>query len=143
MWLKVQIQRLDKELDLPDYNHEDDAAIDLRASEAMILGPMEKKAVKTGIKMAIPKGYAGLIWDRSGLAVKNSIHTMAGVIDSGYRGEVGVVLINLSQENFSIDKGMRIAQMLIHPVLNLGVEEVEKLDETKRGEKGFGSSGLQ
>ncbi len=141
--MKLRIQRLDKGIDLPNFSNEDDAAIDLRAAESLVLKPMEKKAVKTGIKIAIPRGYAGLIWDRSGLAVNHSIHTMAGVIDSGYRGEVGVVLVNLGNKEFRIEKGMRVAQMLVHPVLNVGVEEVEELEETKRGENGFGSSGLK
>lgn len=140
--MELKIKRLDKELELPNFAHEHDAAMDLRASHDEILQPGEKKIVKTGIQMAIPKGYAGLIWDRSGLAAKNSIHTMAGVIDAGYRGELGVVMINLGKENFQVEKGMRIAQLIIHPILNMKVTEVENLDETSRGEGGFGSTGL-
>lgn len=140
--MELKIKRLDKELELPNFAHEHDAAMDLRASHDEILQPGEKKIVKTGIQMAIPKGYAGLIWDRSGLAAKNSIHTMAGVIDAGYRGELGVVMINLGKDNFQVEKGMRIAQLIIHPILNMKVTEVENLDETSRGEGGFGSTGL-
>ena len=140
--MEIRIQRLDKELELPDYAHEHDAAMDLRAAHEETLAAGEKKIVKTGIKIAIPTGHAGLIWDRSGLAAKNSIHTLAGVIDAGYRGEVGVVMINLGGEEFKVDKGMRIAQMLIHPIVNVKVTEVDELDETERGEGGFGSTGV-
>lgn len=139
--MEIRIQRLDKGMEMPDYAHENDAAMDLRAAHDETLAPMEKKIIRTGIKIAIPQGHAGLIWDRSGLAAKNSVTTMAGVIDAGYRGEVGVVLINLGKEAFKIEKGMRIAQMLIHPILNVKVKEVEELDETQRGEGGFGSTG--
>jgi len=141
--MELQIQRMDKELDLPEYAKEDDAALDLRASEDVELLPMEKKIAKTGIKVAIPKGHVGLLWDRSGMAAKYSIHVLAGVIDSGYRGEIGVVLINLGKDAFPIEKGMRIAQMLIQPVLNMKVKEVDNLDDTKRGDGGFGSSGFK
>ncbi|OVE74526.1 hypothetical protein BVX95_02345 [archaeon D22] len=142
--VKVLIERLDKDLELPTYAKEDDAAMDLRSSEDVKFLPGEKKIVKTGVKMAIPRGYAGLIWDRSGMAAKHSMHTMAGVIDSGYRGEIGIVLVNLGKEDFYIEKGMRIAQILIQPVLNTFVEEVDKLEEnTERGAGGFGSSGFK
>ena len=140
--MELKIKRLDKELELPNFAHEHDAAMDLRASHSEVLQPGEKKIVKTGIQMAIPKGYAGLIWDRSGLAAKHSIHTMAGVIDAGYRGEIGIVMINLGQTEFQVEKGMRIAQIILHPILNMKVTEVDDLDETSRGEGGFGSTGL-
>jgi dUTP pyrophosphatase len=97
--------------------------------------------VKTGLAFAIPSGYVGLIWDRSGLAAKHGLHKLAGVIDAGYRGEVGVVLINHGSESFTVEKGMRVAQMLIQSVERVSLTEVEDLDETKRGEGGFGSTG--
>ena len=139
--MQINVKRIDKEIELPDFAHEHDAAIDLRSAEEGTLAPGEKKVFKTGLAFAIPKGYAGLIWDRSGLAAKNSIHTMAGVIDAGYRGEVGVVMINLGKEDFKVEKGMRIAQMLFHPILNVKITEAEELDDTERGEGGFGSTG--
>ncbi|PLW79416.1 dUTP diphosphatase [Candidatus Woesearchaeota archaeon] len=143
--MQISIERLDKELELPNFANEHDAGLDLRSAEDQKLAPGEKKIVKTGIKVAIPEGYVGLIWDRSGMAAKYSMHTMAGVIDSGYRGEVGIVIINLGTEDFYIEKGMRIAQMVIQPVLNTKVIEVNKLaeEETERGAGGFGSSGLK
>jgi len=101
----------------------------------------ERVIVPTGIQMAIPEGYVGLVWDRSGLAAKHSLHCLAGVIDSGYRGEVGVVMINLGKEDFLVEKNMRIAQILIQPVELPSVVEVEDLDDTTRGDGGFGSTG--
>ncbi|MBN2112100.1 dUTP diphosphatase [Candidatus Woesearchaeota archaeon] len=140
--MEIKVKRLDKGVELPDFAHEHDAAVDLRSAEEGILHPMEKRVFKTGLAFAIPKGYAGLVWDRSGMAAKHSIHTMAGVIDAGYRGEIGIVLINLGKEPFKIEKGMRIAQLLFHPILNVKIQEAEELDETSRGEGGFGSTGL-
>lgn len=127
---------------MPSYAREHDAAFDIRAAQEHILKPLEHTMVRTGLKMAIPQGHVGLIWDRSGLATKNAITTMAGVIDAGYRGEICVVMINLGKENFKIEKGMRVAQMLIQPVLHVPIEETDTLDETTRGDGGFGSTGL-
>ncbi len=141
--MEIKVKRLDKEIELPAFAHAHDAAIDLRSAEDGIMQPMEKKVFKTGLAFAIPQGYAGLIWDRSGLAAKNSIKTMAGVIDAGYRGEVGVVLINLGKEAFKVERGMRIAQMLFHPILNASLHETEELDDTERGAGGFGSTGTR
>lgn len=137
----LKIKRLDKSVQMPGFAYEHDAAFDLRASHSEIIKPGEKKIVKTGLQMAIPTGYVGLIWDRSGLAAKHSLHTLAGVIDAGYRGEVGVVMVNLGTEDCNIEKNMRIAQMLIQPVMHPQIHEVEDLEESERGEGGFGSSG--
>ena len=140
--MELKIQRLDKDVDMVKYAHKGDAAFDLRASVDICVEKGEKVLVCTGIKMAIPEGYAGFIWDRSGLAAKNSIHCLAGVVDSSYRGEVKVVLINLGEEEFHIKKGMRIAQMVIQKIENPEIIKVEDLNETCRGEGGFGSTGL-
>ncbi|MBI4149822.1 dUTP diphosphatase [Candidatus Woesearchaeota archaeon] len=140
--MKLHVQRMDKSIELPNYARDHDAAFDLRAAENCILKPLQHTMVKTGLKMSIPQDHVGLIWDRSGLAAKHAITTMAGVIDAGYRGEICVVMINLGKDDFKIEKGMRIAQMLIQPVLHVPIEEVEELDETLRGEGGFGSTGL-
>ena len=139
--MEIKIKSLDKNIELPHYKHKGDAALDLRSAEELILNPNEKKIVKTAIKIAIPEGHAGLIWDRSGLAAKHSLHVFAGVVDSGYRVELWVVIINLGKEEFKIEKNMRIAQIVIQPVVNANISEVEDLDETSRNEKGFGSSG--
>ena len=137
----LKIKRLDKEATLPKYAHEGDAGLDLFSAEDYILKPNERKAFKTGIAMAIPKGYVGLVWDKSGLAAKHGIKTMAGVVDSGYRGEVLVVLKNLGEKPVQIEKNMKIAQMLIQPVESKNIIEVDDLEDTGRGQGGFGSTG--
>ncbi len=132
--------------DLPDleYAHDGDVAFDLRnAEEEYILKPMEKKVFSSGIKMSIPPHHVGSIRDRSGMAAKFSVHTMAGVIDPNFRGEIGIVLINLGKEDFKVEKHMRIAQMLIQPVQIVTLKPTATLSETNRGEGGFGSSGYK
>jgi dUTP pyrophosphatase len=141
--VKVFIKRLDKGIDIPTYANKGDAAFDLRSSESALLKAGEQRNFKTGVQVAIPEGYAGLVWDRSGLASKHGLHCLAGVIDSGYRGEISIVLKNLGKDDFLVGKNMRIAQMLIQPVVSAKIEEVEELDETERGEGGFGSTGLE
>ncbi|GAH35301.1 unnamed protein product, partial [marine sediment metagenome] len=93
-----------------------------------------------GIRMAVPDGYVGLVWDKSGISLRG-VHRLAGVIDSGYRGEVRVVMVNLGNEAFVIEKGMKIAQLLVQPVTEVKVVETEELETTSRGEEGFGSTG--
>jgi len=138
--MKLKVNRIKKEAKLPNWGHKGDAGLDLFSCEECKLEPFESKPISTGIKIAIPKGYAGLIWDKSGISLR-SVHRLAGVIDSGYRGEVKVVLINLGKQSFQIEKGMKIAQMLVQPVMDWEVVEVSTLDETTRGEGGFGSTG--
>jgi len=128
-------------LEEPGYAHPGDAGLDLRSCEVLVIGPGERALVPTGLRFAIPEGYVGLVWDRSGLAVKHGLHCFAGVIDSGYRGEVKVVLANLGAGPFSVERGMRIAQMLIQPVAAASLIRVESLEESRRGEGGFGSTG--
>jgi dUTP pyrophosphatase len=139
--VEINIVKMDPSMTTPYYAQEGDAGIDLRSSIDYSLKPNETFAVPTGIKMAIPEGYVGLVWDKSGNAAKNSIKTMAGVIDSGYRGEIKIVMINLGREDFKITKDMKIAQILIQPVVKAELKEAEALDETARNEKGFGSTG--
>lgn len=138
--MNLRVKRLSPQAKLPSYGHPDDAGLDLYSSEETVIRPGEVKAVPTGLKIAIPPGFVGLIWDKSGLALRG-VHRLAGVVDSGYRGEVRVVLVNLGQENFEIGAGMKIAQMLVQPVEQAVIEEVEELDPTPRGEAGFGSTG--
>ena len=111
------------------------------ASEDVIIEPSERMLVGTDIAMAIPNGYVGLIWDRSGMSTKRGVHRFAGVIDSGYRGEIKVCLWNSSNEHCVINKGERMAQLLVQPAPPLPLIEVDRLDSTKRGTGGFGSSG--
>ena len=141
--MALKIKKLHPEAILPKYLRSGDAALDLYASENKIIPPNQRELISTGIAMAIPEGYAGLIWDRSGMAAKHGIKSMGGVIDSNYRGEIKVILHNLTSQPFAVEKGMRIAQMLIQKVEQKTILEVEELDDTIRGEKGFGSTGMK
>ena len=140
MSLTLKIKKL-KDVTSPKYEHPGDAGLDLFAAEATLLKSGERSAVPTGIAMEIPEGYVGLIWDKSGLSMKHGLKTIAGVIDSGYRGEVLVGMINLGKEDYLLEKNHKVAQMIIQKKEKVIVEEVESLSETKRGAHGFGSSG--
>ena len=142
--MKVQIKRLDKTLDIPKYAHAADAGVDLFSKIDTTIKPNERELIPTGIKIAIPEGYEGQVRPRSGLAIKHGISVVnaPGTIDSHYRGEVGVIIINHDKSNdFKISKGDRIAQLVFKKVEQVEFEEVEELDETTRGEGGFGSTG--
>src|SRR3990167_10905695 len=138
----IKFQKILEKAIIPHYAHPGDAGMDVFSAEETIIKAGERKSVRTGVKMELPEGFVGLVWDKSGLALKNGIKTMAGVIDSGYRGEIGIVLINLVQSDFKIEKGQKIAQILIQKVERAEIEEVKNLNETKRGADGFGSTGL-
>lgn len=139
--MKIKIKKLNSEAKLPRYAHKEDAGMDLFSIQDLILKPKHRAVVKTGISIELPKGYVSLVWDKSGIASKG-IKTMGGVIDSGYRGEYKIVLVNLSSENFEIKKGQKIAQVLIQKVENPKIEIVENLSESSRAEGGFGSTGV-
>ena len=139
--MELKIKRIHPAAKLPSYGHPGDAGLDLYAAVDHVLAPASVYAVPTGIKMAIPPGYVGLVWDKSGISLKG-VHRLAGVVDAGYRGEVQVVMVNLGGEPFAIKPGMKIAQMLIQPVMSVSVVEADELDDTSRGEGGFGSTGL-
>jgi dUTP pyrophosphatase len=126
---------------LPEYGSASAAGADLRASEAVVIGPGARAAVSTGLRLAIPEGHAGLVWPRSGLAVRHGIDTLAGVIDSDYRGEVKVVLVNHGDEPFTIAAGDRVAQLLVQRVERAAFRAVSTVEGTARGEGGFGSTG--
>ena len=141
---KIKIQKINDSAKVPNYAHRGDAGLDFySAEENYVLKPGERKGFSTGIKMEIPDGYAGLIWDKSGLAAKQGIKIMAGVIDSTYRGEVIVLLINLGNKNYLVEKNTKIAQMLIQKIEQAEIEMVEDLNITKRGGGGFGSTGIK
>lgn len=135
-----------KDLPLPGYESASAAGMDIRAAleEPMILKPGERTLIPTGLQMSIPEGYEAQIRPRSGLAIRNGITMLnsPGTIDSDYRGEVKVIAINHGQEDFVVNHGDRIAQMVIAPVTQFPVEETDDLDETERGEGGFGSTGV-
>jgi dUTP pyrophosphatase len=139
--MELKVKRIHPDAKIPVYGHPGDAGLDLFAVIDRELGPGQAFAVPTGIQVAIPAGFVGLIWDKSGISLKG-VHRLAGVVDAGYRGEVQVVMINLGSELFPIKKGMKIAQMLIQPVAAVAVIDSDNLDDTSRGEGGFGSTGL-
>ena len=138
----IKFQKILAEAIIPYYAHPGDAGMDIFSAEESIIKAGERKNVRTGLKMELPEGFVGLVWDKSGLALKNGIKTMAGVIDSNYRGEIEIVLVNLSGQDYKVEKGQKIAQMLIQKVEQAEIEEAQKLSETKRNEGGFGSTGL-
>lgn len=137
----LRIAKLEKDAIIPTKSNKTDAGYDLHAIEETVIPARGRSLVRTGIAMAIPEGYAGLIWPRSGTAVKAGLDVLAGVVDSGYRGEVCVVLQNHSDTDYTIRKGDRAAQMLIQKVGCVTVLLVSSLDETDRGTGGFGSTG--
>ena len=126
---------------LPQYAHTGDAGADLKASESIIIPARNRAVVSTGIRLEIPEGHVGLIWPRSGLAVKKAIDSGAGVIDSHYRGEIKILLFNHSDLDFQIEPGDRIAQILIQKVERVQFLPADKLSKTARNKGGFGSTG--
>lgn len=140
--VKIKIQKINKNAKIPNYAHQGDAGLDFYSVEKNYsLQPLERKGFSTGIKIEISKGYVGLIWDKSGLAVKTGIKVMAGVIDSTYRGEVIIILINLGSKKYLVKNNTKIAQMLIQKVEEVKIEAVKNLSKTERGISGFGSTG--
>ena len=139
--MELRVKRIHPDAKLPVYGHPGDAGMDLFSVVDRELAPGDVYAVPTGIQVAIPAGFVGLVWDKSGISLKG-VHRLAGVVDAGYRGEIQVVMINLGQESFSLKKGMKIAQMLIQPVAGAAIIESDSLDDTSRGGGGFGSTGL-
>jgi dUTP diphosphatase len=140
---KLAIRRLREDAVLPRRSYPGDAGLDLSACDEVELGPGERAVVPTGLAVAIPDGFAGFVQPRSGLAAEHglSVVNAPGLIDSGYRGELRVVLLNTDKaRTFVVEPGMRIAQLVVLPVPELAVQEVEELPESERGERGFGSS---
>jgi dUTP pyrophosphatase len=139
----LDVRRLDPALPLPGYAHPGDAGLDLYAADTTTLQPGERALVPCGIAIAIPHGHVGLVHPRSGLAVDHGLTLLnaPGTIDSGYRGEVKVLLVNHGQQAVEIRHGERVAQLLLMPVTAVDVREVDRLDVTARGGGGFGSTG--
>ncbi len=145
----VKVKRLPhgEGIELPSYATEHSAGLDLRAAveEPVVLKPMERAIIPTGFVFEIPEGYEGQVRPRSGLALKKGVTVLnsPGTVDADYRGEVKVILINLGQEEVVINRGERIAQMVIAPVSKVRLVEVEEVSQTFRGEGGFGSTGVE
>ena len=142
--VKLLIKKLQKNIILPEYKTDGSSGMDLMANvdQTVKILPGEKKIISTGIMVAIPEQYEIQIRPRSGLAAKNGISILntPGTIDSDYRGEIKVILINLGKDIFEINKNDRIAQMIVCPIIKVELKEVESLPETVRGEGGFGST---
>ena len=137
----IRVKAIDGGATVPTQANPLDAGWDLYASEDSCIQPSHRALVRTGISLEIPKGFVGLIWPRSGLAVKSGIDVFAGVIDAGYRGEVGVCLFNSSDAEVEIKQGDRVAQILFQEVPKFTIQESDNLQSTSRGDGGFGSSG--
>lgn len=141
--IELPVRRLHDAAVLPSRAYDGDAGLDLAACEEAVLEPGERAVVGTGLALEIPAGYAGFVQPRSGLAARHGISVVnaPGLIDSGYRGEIRVVLLNTdAHDSFAVTPGMRIAQLVIVPVATVDVREVQELAASGRGERGFGSS---
>ena len=141
----LKIKKIHDKAIIPNYANEGDAGLDLYAVKELVLSPGERGLVHIGIQIELPKNTEAQIRPRSGLALKNGITTLnsPGTIDEGYRGEIGVILINHSNEVFNVEQGMKIAQMVIKPVFKVNIIETSELSDSERNEKGFGSSGIK
>jgi dUTP pyrophosphatase len=143
--VRLEVKRLDKELPVPSYAHDGDAGLDLYSAADVVLEPMQRTLIPTGIALAIPEGYAGFVQPRSGLAIRSGLSMVntPGLIDSHYRGEVKVIAINLDpNETLTIHRGDKVAQLVLQAVVRAELVEVDDLGETRRGEGGFGSTGV-
>ena len=139
----LKVKKLTDDAIIPEYAHPGDAGLDLFANHSVNIEPGETKLIKTGITIELPPATEAQVRPRSGLALKHRVTVLntPGTIDEGYRGEVGVILINHGKESFTVEKKMKIAQMVIKPVEQVIIEEAQDLRDTARGEGGFGSTG--
>ncbi len=142
--LKIKVLKLSPSAIIPEYKHSGDSGLDLYSIEKQTLLPGETKLIHTGIAIELPNGFEAQIRPRSGLALKHSITVLntPGTVDASYRGEIGVILINHGTNSFIVSKEMRIAQMVITPVIQAEIETVAELNMTSRGDGGFGSTGV-
>ena len=142
--MKLKVKKIHPQAKLPEYAHTGDAGMDLFSVEEKCIAPGETALIKTGIIIELPPDTEAQVRPRSGLALKNSITVLnsPGTIDEGYRGEIGVILINHGREEFKVEAQMRIAQMVIKPIIRVRIEEVEEVMDSDRGTGGFGSTGV-
>jgi dUTP pyrophosphatase len=141
--MNLYIETIDEKAQIPEYAHKGDAGMDLYSIENVILEPGERKLIHTGIRIQLPANTEAQIRPRSGLALKHGITVLntPGTIDEGYRGEVGIILINHGGKKFEVTEEMRIAQMVIKSTVSVNIESIDSLDDTSRGDGGFGSTG--
>lgn len=142
--MTVKFRKTDPSATLPSYAHPGDAGMDLCSVEELVIPRGERRLVRTGLAMRLPSGYEAQVRPRSGLALKKGVTVLnsPGTIDEGYRGEIGVILVNLGDEPFGVCKGDRIAQMVVAPCARAEIALVSELDSTERGAGGFGSTGV-
>lgn len=142
--MKLKILKLNDLAIIPQYEHPNDSGLDLISIEELEIPAGESRLIHTGISIELPQGTEAQVRPRSGLALKHQITVLntPGTVDEGYRGEIGVILINHGKSSFKVTQGMKIAQMVIMPVVRVEVEEVDKLSHTSRGTGGFGSTGI-
>lgn len=140
--MDLLVKRLQPTAKLPEYAHASDAGMDLFSVGTLTIPAGERALVATGIALAIPSGYVGLVWDKSGLATQAGLTTLAGVIDAGYRGEIQIALLNTEQTAYNIQAGQKIAQLLIQPIEHPNLIATIDLPPADRGANGFGSTGL-
>lgn len=145
MPIQLKIKKTHPDAVIPKQAREGDAGMDLSVVEEQVLLPGEYGLIKTGLQIELPEGTEAQVRPRSGLALKHGITCLnsPGTIDAGYRGEIGVILINHGKEPFTIEKGMRIAQLVVQYVPQVFIEETDELSDSERGDKGFGSSGVK
>ena len=139
--MQIKIKKLHKDAKMPTHGHPGDAGIDFYALEDVYFPSLGQAQVRTGIAMEIPEGYVGLIWDKSSISFKHGLKVMGGVIDASYRGEIIMSLRNLSDKDFTLEKGHKVAQMIIQKFEHCDILEVEELSGTVRGEGREGSTG--
>jgi len=139
--INLKIKKILDDAVIPSYAHAGDAGMDLFAAEDVKVQAGGRVRVPTGIAMEIPEGYAGLIWDKSGLAINNGLKVLGGVVDAGYRGEVIVGIVNLAKDEYIIEKNHKVAQMLVQKIEEVDIQEVDELNDTSRSDNGFGSTG--
>jgi dUTP pyrophosphatase len=141
MSLPIKIKKLNPDAIVPRYAHEGDAGLDLFSTQTIIIHPGERVQIPTGVAIELPPGYVALIWDKSGLSSLHGLKIMAGVIEHTYRGEYMACMINLGPKDYTIEKGHKVAQLLIQKIETAVVEVVDELSESVRGTNNFGSSG--
>ena len=139
--MELKIKKLDSDAKIPTKGNPGDAGIDFYTLEEVVFLPGAQQRIRTGIALEIPPGYVGLVWDKSSISFNNNLKTVGGVIDSGFRGEFIIGMVNLSSETRTIAKGQKIAQMIIQKFEDCDIVQVEQLSYTIRGEGGFGSTG--
>lgn len=139
--MQLQVQKLHKDAKLPSFAHDSDAGMDIYCLEDTVIKAGERAQIKTGIALGVPEGFVGLVWDKSGLALKAGLMVLGGVVDAGYTGEILILLHNTGNQDYAFCSGDKITQILIQKVEHAEVVEVDMLQDTTRGVSGFGSTG--